>query len=92
MEGDKISTSRNWAVWLHEYLVEFPGKQDVLRYVLTANAPETKDNDFTWKDFQTRNNSELVAIYGNFINRTLVLTQKYFCQPGTGTGRVDGLR
>ena len=78
LEGDKISTSRNWAVWLHEYLVEFPGKQDVLRYVLTANAPETKDNDFTWKDFQTRNNSELVAIYGNFINRTLVLTQKYF--------------
>lgn len=78
LEGDKISTSRNWAVWLHEYLVEFSGKQDVLRYVLTANAPETKDNDFTWKDFQTRNNSELVAIYGNFINRTLVLTQKYF--------------
>ncbi len=78
LEGDKISTSRNWAVWLHEYLVEFPGKQDVLRYVLTANAPETKDNDFTWKDFQTRNNSELVAIYGNFINRTLVLTKKYF--------------
>ncbi len=78
LEGDKISTSRNWAVWLHEYLVEFPGKQDVLRYVLTANAPETKDNDFTWKDFQTRNNSELVAIYGKFINRTLVLTQKYF--------------
>lgn len=78
LEGDKISTSRNWAVWLHEYLVEFPGKQDVLRYVLTANTPETKDNDFTWKDFQTRNNSELVAIYGNFINRTLVLTQKYF--------------
>ena len=78
LEGDKISTSRNWAVWLHEYLVEFPGKQDVLRYVLTANAPETKDNDFTWKDFQTRYNSELVAIYGNFINRTLVLTQKYF--------------
>ena len=78
LEGDKISTSRNWAVCLHEYLVEFPGKQDVLRYVLTANAPETKDNDFTWKDFQTRNNSELVAIYGNFINRTLVLTQKYF--------------
>ena len=78
LEGDKISTSRNWAVWLHEYLVDFKGKQDVLRYVLTANAPETKDNDFTWKDFQTRNNSELVAIYGNFINRTLVLTQKYF--------------
>ncbi len=78
LEGDKISTSRNWAVWLHEYLVEFPNKQDVLRYVLTANAPETKDNDFTWKDFQARNNSELVAIYGNFINRALVLTQKYF--------------
>jgi methionyl-tRNA synthetase len=78
LEGDKISTSRNWAVWLHEYLEEFPGKQDVLRYVLTANAPETKDNDFTWKDFQARNNSELVAIYGNFINRALVLTQKYY--------------
>jgi methionyl-tRNA synthetase len=78
LEGDKISTSRNWAVWLNEYLVDFPGKQDVLRYVLTANAPETKDNDFTWKDFQTRNNSELVAIFGNFINRALVLTQKYF--------------
>ena len=78
LEGDKISTSRNWAVWLHEYLEEFPDKQDVLRYVLTANAPETKDNDFTWKDFQARNNSELVAIYGNFINRALVLTQKYF--------------
>ena len=78
LEGDKISTSRNWAVWLHEYLHDFPGKQDVLRYVLTANAPETKDNDFTWKDFQTRNNSELVAIFGNFVNRALVLTQKYF--------------
>ena len=78
LEGDKISTSRNWAVWLHEYLRDFEGKQDVLRYVLTANAPETKDNDFTWKDFQARNNSELVAIYGNFINRALVLTQKYF--------------
>ncbi len=78
LEGDKISTSRNWAVWLNEYLVDFPGKQDVLRYVLTANAPETKDNDFTWKDFQMRNNSELVAIYGNFINRALVLVQKYF--------------
>jgi len=78
LEGDKISTSRNWAVWLHEYLADFPGKQDVLRYVLTANAPETKDNDFTWKDFQARNNNELVAIYGNFINRALVLTQKYF--------------
>ncbi len=78
LEGDKISTSRNWAVWLNEYLEDFVGKQDVLRYVLTANAPETKDNDFTWRDFQTRNNSELVAIYGNFINRVLVLTQKYF--------------
>lgn len=78
LEGDKISTSRNWAVWLHEYLEDFPGKQDVLRYVLTANAPETKDNDFTWKDFQARNNNELVAIFGNFINRALVLTHKYF--------------
>lgn len=78
LEGDKISTSRNWAVWLHEYLRDFPGKQDVLRYVLTANAPETKDNDFTWADFQTRNNSELVAILGNFVNRALVLNQKYF--------------
>ena len=78
LEGDKISTSRNWAVWLHEYLEEFPGSQDVLRYVLTANAPETKDNDFTWKDFQTRNNSELVAILGNFVNRAVVLTHKYF--------------
>ena len=78
LEGDKISTSRNWAVWLHEYLVEFPGKQDVLRYVLTSNAPETKDNDFTWKDFQAKNNNELVAILGNFINRTIVLTHKYF--------------
>lgn len=78
LEGDKISTSRNWAVWLHEYLIDFPGKQDVLRYALTANAPETKDNDFTWVDFQARNNNELVAILGNFINRALVLTQKYF--------------
>lgn len=78
LEGDKISTSRNWAVWLHEYLRDFPGKQDVLRYVLTANAPETKDNDFTWKDFQARNNSELVAILGNFINRAIVLTHNYF--------------
>lgn len=78
LEGDKISTSRNWAVWLHEYLNEFPNMQDVLRYVLTANAPETKDNDFTWKDFQSRNNNELLAIYGNFINRSLVLTHKYF--------------
>jgi methionyl-tRNA synthetase len=78
LEGNKISTSKNWAVWLHEYLEEFPGQEDVLRYVLTANAPETKDNDFTWKDFQTRNNSELVAIFGNFINRVSVLTQKYY--------------
>ena len=78
LEGDKISTSRNWAVWLHEYLRDFPGKQDVLRYVLTANAPETKDNDFMWKDFQSRNNNELVAVYGNFVNRALQLTQKYY--------------
>ncbi len=78
LEGDKISTSRNWAVWAHEYLGQFPGKQDVLRYVLTANAPETKDNDFSWKEFQTRNNSELVAIFGNFVNRAIVLTHKYF--------------
>uniref|UniRef100_UPI003217BEDD methionine--tRNA ligase n=1 Tax=uncultured Draconibacterium sp. TaxID=1573823 RepID=UPI003217BEDD len=78
LENDKISTSRNWAVWLHEYLEEFPGKEDVLKYVLTANAPETKDNDFTWKDFQSRNNSELVAVLGNFVNRALVLTQKYY--------------
>lgn len=86
LEGDKISTSRNWAVWLHEYLEDFPGKQDVLRYVLTANAPETKDNDFTWRDFQARNNNELVAVYGNFVNRALVLTQKYFdgCVPAPG--------
>lgn len=85
LEGDKISTSRNWAVWLHEYLEEFPGKQDVLRYTLTANMPETKDNDFTWKDFQGRNNSELVAILGNFVNRALVLTHKFF------DGRVPAL-
>ena len=78
LEGDKISTSRNWAVWLNEYLVDMPGKQDVLRYVLTANAPETKDNDFTWKDYQARNNNELVAVYGNFVNRALQLTQKYY--------------
>ncbi len=78
LEGDKISTSRNWAIWLHEYLEEFPGKEDVLRYVLCANAPETKDNDFTWKDFQARNNNELVAVLGNFVNRALVLTQKYY--------------
>ena len=78
LEGEKISTSRGWAVWAHEYLRDFPGKQDVLRYVLTANAPETKDNDFSWKDFQTRNNSELVAVFGNFVNRAVVLTHKYF--------------
>ena len=78
LEGNKLSTSKNWAVWLHEYLEDFPGKEDVLRYVLTANAPETKDNDFTWKDFQQRNNSELVAIFGNFINRVVVLTNKYY--------------
>ncbi len=78
LEGDKISTSRNWAVWLHEYLKEFPGQEDVLKYVLTANAPETKDNDFTWKDFQVRNNNELVAVLGNFVNRALVLTHKYY--------------
>ena len=78
LEGNKISTSKNWAVWLHEYLTEFPGQEDVLRYVLTSNAPETKDNDFTWKDFQARNNNELVAIFGNFINRVSVLTQKYY--------------
>ena len=86
LEGDKISTSRNWAVWLHEYLEDFPGMQDVLRYVLCATAPESKDNDFTWKDFQTRNNSELVGIYGNFINRVVVLTNKYYdgCVPKRG--------
>lgn len=92
LEGDKISTSRNWAVWLHEYLIDFPDKQDVLRYVLTANAPETKDNDFTWKDFQARNNNELVAIFGNFVNRALVLTQKYFdgkVPAITGMAEVD---
>jgi methionyl-tRNA synthetase len=89
LEGDKISTSRNWAVWLHEYLEEFPGKQDVLRYVLTANMPETKDNDFTWKDFQTRNNSELVAILGNFVNRAMVLTQKYFDSKVPAVADVD---
>jgi methionyl-tRNA synthetase len=90
LEGDKISTSRNWAVWLHEYLEEFPGKQDVLRYVLTANAPETKDNDFTWKDFQGRNNSELVAIYGNFVNRAVVLTQKFFQGEIPARGELTG--
>jgi len=92
LEGDKISTSRNWAVWLHEYLDEFPGKEDVLKYTLTANAPETKDNDFTWKDFQARNNNELVAVLGNFVNRALVLTQKYYngVVPGLGeTNQVD---
>ncbi|MBQ7622915.1 MAG: methionine--tRNA ligase subunit beta, partial [Bacteroidales bacterium] len=78
LEGDKISTSRGWAVWAHEYLKDFPGKEDVMRYVLTANAPETKDNDFSWKDFQARNNSELVAVFGNFVNRALVLAHKYF--------------
>ena len=87
LENDKISTSRNWAVWLHEYLEDFPGKQDVLRYVLCANAPETKDNDFTWKDFQARNNNELVAVYGNFINRAIVLTHKYF--DGAVPGRSE---
>jgi methionyl-tRNA synthetase len=89
LENDKISTSRNWAVWLHEYLEDFPGKQDVLRYVLTANAPETKDNDFTWKDFQARNNNELLAIFGNFVNRTLVLTQKYFEGKVPEQGELD---
>lgn len=88
LEGDKISTSRNWAVWLHEYLKDFPGKQDVLRYVLTANAPETKDNDFTWRDFQARNNSELVAILGNFVNRAIVLTHKYFEGKVPGAGHL----
>jgi methionyl-tRNA synthetase len=90
LENDKISTSRNWAVWLHEYLEEFPGKQDVLRYALTANAPETKDNDFTWKDFQARNNNELVAVLGNFINRALVLTQKYFDNRVPAPGEFTG--
>jgi len=91
LEGDKISTSRNWAVWLHEYLEDFPGKQDVLRYVLTANAPETKDNDFTWKDFQAKNNNELVAILGNFVNRALILTRKNFdgAVPPLGTPREE---
>ena len=89
LEGDKISTSRNWAVWLHEYLDDFPGQEDVLRYVLCANAPETKDNDFTWKDFQTRNNSELVAVFGNFVNRAVVLTQKYFEGKVPALGTLD---
>ena len=88
LEGDKISTSRNWAVWLHEYLEDFPGKQDVLRYALCANAPETKDNDFTWKDFQARNNNELVAILGNFVNRAMVLTHKYFDGKVPATGEL----
>src|SRR5690606_27233838 len=98
--GNKLSTSKNWAVWLHEYLEDFPGQQDVLRYALTATAPETKDNDFTWKDFQARNNNELVAIFGNFINRVVVLTNKYYGgivpQPGTlsniDTTTLDELR
>ncbi len=90
LEGNKISTSKNWAVWLHEYLEEFPGQEDVLRYVLTANAPETKDNDFTWKDFQTRNNSELVAIFGNFINRAVVLTHKYYQGEVPESGQLLG--
>lgn len=89
LEGDKISTSRNWAIWLHEYLRDFPGKQDVLRYVLTANAPETKDNDFTWRDFQSRNNSELVAILGNFVNRAVVLTHKYFDGKVPAAGNLE---
>jgi len=89
LENDKISTSRNWAVWLHEYLEDFPGKQDVLRYSLCANAPETKDNDFTWKDFQARNNNELVAILGNFVNRTLVLTHNYYCGSVPQRGATD---
>jgi methionyl-tRNA synthetase len=88
LEGDKISTSRNWAVWLHEYLDEFPGKEDVLRYVLCSNAPETKDNDFTWKDFQSRNNNELVAILGNFVNRAIILTQNYFDGKVPATGEL----
>jgi methionyl-tRNA synthetase len=91
LENDKISTSRNWAVWLHEYLEDFPEKQDVLRYVLTANAPETKDNDFTWKDFQAKNNSELLAIFGNFVNRTLVLTQKYYQGTVPAKGELNSL-
>ena len=91
LEGDKISTSRNWAVWLHEYLEEFPGKQDVLRYALTANAPETKDNDFTWKDFQAHNNNELVAVLGNFVNRALVLTNKHFDNKVPALGELSDL-
>ena len=91
LEGDKISTSRGWAVWAHEYLQDFPGKEDVLRYVLTANAPETKDNDFSWKDFQQRNNSELVAIFGNFVNRAMVLTHKYFGGKVTPCGALEDI-
>ena len=91
LEGDKISTSRGWAVWAHEYLEDFPGKQDVLRYVLTANAPETKDNDFSWKDFQVRNNSELVAIFGNFVNRAVVLTHKYFEGKVPALGELEAI-
>ncbi len=91
LEGDKISTSRNWAVWLHEYLEELPGKQDVLRYVLTANAPETKDSEFTWKDFQTRNNSELVGIFGNFVNRAMVLTHKFFDGKVPAAGALEDI-
>ena len=90
IEGDKVSTSRNWAVWVDEYLKDFPGQQDVLRYVLCANAPETKDNDFTWKDFQDRNNSELVAIFGNFVNRTFVLMHK-LCKGKVPPLHEDGL-
>jgi methionyl-tRNA synthetase len=89
LEGDKISTSRNWAVWLHEYLTDFPGKQDVLRYSLCASAPETKDNDFTWKEFQARNNNELVAILGNFVNRTLVLTNNYYKGETPARAKLD---
>jgi methionyl-tRNA synthetase len=91
LEGDKISTSHNWAVWLHKYLEEFPNKQDVLRYVLTANAPETKDNDFTWKDFQARNNNELAAIFGNFVNRIIVLTHKYFDGKAPAQGQLQDI-
>lgn len=91
LEGDKISTSRNWAVWAHEYVRDFPGQEDALRYVLTANAPETKDNDFSWKDFQTRNNSELVAIFGNFVNRAVVLTHKYFGGKVPACGELAGI-
>ena len=91
LEGEKISTSRGWAVWAHEYLQDFPGKQDVLRYVLTANAPETKDNDFSWKDFQARNNSELVAIFGNFVNRAMVLTHKYFAGVVPPLGKLQDI-